>query len=149
METQVSRPAGPKIALKTALIGTRPGWSYIRESAKLGVRPRINSKATRKWIPYWTSTPQLTQLATTQPGVLKKIYRPYLSSRLDCMQRLDVLTSHYNFIAKLGLGALVLRGALRPVQLAEFSRRSGSLYQLELVAMEQIKRGRNRAEVAQ
>lgn len=51
-----------------------------------------------------------------------------------------MLTSHYDFIAKRGLGALVLRAALRPVQLAEISGKSGSLYQLELVAMGQMER---------
>lgn len=104
------------------------------------MRARINSEATRKWIPYWNSTLLLTQLANAQPGVLKKIYRPYLSARLGYKQRLTVLTSHYDFIAKRGLGALVLRAALRPVQLAEISGKSGSLYQLELVAMGQMER---------
>ena len=130
----------PEIALKTGLIGTRPGWSYLRETVKLKVRARINSAATRKWIPYWNSTPLLTQLANAQPGVLKKIYRPYLSARLNCQQRLAVLTSHYDFIAKRGLETLVLRAALRSVRLAEISGKSGSLYQLELVAMGQMER---------
>lgn len=138
--TPFSQPPCPKISLKTGLIGTRPGWSYFRESVKLGVRARINSEATRKWIPFWNSTQLLTQLATVQPGVLKKIYRPYLSARLNCEQRLAVLTSHYEFIAKRGLGTIVLRAALRPVRLAEISGKSGSLYQLELVGMGQMER---------
>lgn len=139
-QSQIARPSHPIITLKTGLIGTRPGLSYLRESVKLAVRARINFEATRKWIPYWNSTLLLTQLANAQPGVLKKIYRPYLSARLDCKQRLAMLTSHYDFIAERGLGALVLRAAQQPVQLAEFSGKSGSLYQLELVAMEQMER---------
>jgi uncharacterized protein VirK/YbjX len=139
-QTELVRPCHPLISLKTGLVDTRPGLSYLRESVKLVVRARINSEATRKWIPYWNSTLLLTQLATAQPGVLKKIYRPYLSARLGCKQRLAVLTSHYDFIDKHGLGALVLRAAMRPVQLAEFSGRSGSLYKIELVAMEKMER---------
>ena len=131
---------GTPIALKASLARTRPGLSYLRESVKLAVRAGINFSATRKWVPYWNSTPLLSQLARAQPGVLKKIYRPYLSGRFDCKQRLAVLTSHYDFIAGHGLGALVLRAALAPVQLAEFSGKSGGLYQLELVAMERMER---------
>lgn len=41
--------------------------------------------------------PLLSQLANAQPGVLKKIYRPYLIASLGCKQRLAVLTSHYDF----------------------------------------------------
>lgn len=140
LKNQILRTCHPIITLKTGITGARPGWSHLRESVKLTVRARINSEATRKWIPYWNSSLLLTQLANAQPGVLKKIYRPYLSARLDCKQRLKVLTSHYDFIAKRGLGALVLRAALRPVQLAEISGKSGSLYQLEFVAMGEMER---------
>lgn len=133
-------PCNPIITLKSGLIGTPPGWSYTRESVKLAVRARLNSKATQKWISYWNSTPLLKQLATAQPGVLKKIYRPYLSARLDCEQRLVVLTSHYDFIARSNLGSLVLLSAQRPIQLSEISGKSGSIYQLELVAMGQMER---------
>lgn len=139
-QTQFSQLSCPTIGLKTGLIGTRPGWSHLRESVKLEVRARINSEATRTWIQYWNSTPQLSRLATAQPGVLKKIYRPYLNARLSCKQRLAVLSSHYDFIAKRGLGGLVLRAALRPVRLAEIAGKSGSVYQLELVAMGQMER---------
>lgn len=139
-QTQFSQRSCTKIALKTGLIGTRPGWSYLRESVKLEVRARLHREATRTWIQYWNSTPQLNRLATAQPGVLKKIYRPYLSARLNCKQRLAVLTSHYDFIAKRSLGPLVLRAALLPVRLAEIAGKSGSVYQIELVAMGQMER---------
>ena len=51
-----------------------------------------------------------------------------------------MLTSHYDFISNHGLGTLVLGAALRPVRLAEISGKSGSLYQLELVAIGQMER---------
>lgn len=139
-QRQLARPCPPIITLKTGLTGTRPGLSYIRESVKLIARARLNFEATRAWIPYWNSSPQLSQLANAQPGVIKKIYRPYLSARLGCQERLAVLISHYDFIHKHGLGALVLRAALRPIRLAEISGKSGGLYQLELVAMGEMER---------
>lgn len=139
-QSQRNGPCHSIVTLKTGLTGTRSGLSHLRESVKLMVRARINSDATRKWIPYWNSSPLLNQLANAQPGVLKKIYRPYLSARLDCKQRLALLTSHYDFLTKCGLGGLVLRAALRPVLLAEFSGKSGSVYHLELLAMGQMER---------
>lgn len=133
-------PAPAMITLESGLVGTRPGWSYLRESVKLGVRARLNSAATRTWIQYWNSTPLLTQLANARPAILKKIYRPYLSARLDCAARLALLMSHYDFIVRHNLGALVLRAAAKPVELAEFSGKSGTPYRIELAAMGQMER---------
>lgn len=130
----------PRISLRTGLIGTRPGWSRLRESVKLEVRAHVHSRVTREWISYWNSKPLLTQLASAQPRVVKKIYRPYLNARLNCGQRLSVLTAHYDFIEERGLGALVLRAALQPVRLAQISGKSGTLYQLELVAIGKMER---------
>lgn len=139
-QSRFGRACNAIVTLKTGLTGTRPGLSYLRESVKLMVRAQINSDATRLWVSYWNSTPLLNQLANAQPGVLKKIYRPYLSARLDCKQRLGLLTSHYDFLTKYGLGTLLLRAARLPVLLAEFSGKSGSIYQLELLAMGQMER---------
>lgn len=133
-------PRARAITLHTGLAETRSGLSYLRESLKLSVRAHANPAATRAWVPYWNSSPLLTALARAQPAVLKKIYRPYLSNRLRCQQRLDVLTSHYALVERHGLGELVLAAARAPVLLAEFAAKSGGLYRIELVAMHCMER---------
>lgn len=138
--TPAAAPRAGAITLHTGLAERRSGLSYLRESLKLSVRAHANPAATRAWVPYWNSSPLLTALARAQPGVLKKIYRPYLSNRLRCGQRLDVLMSHYDLIERHGLGELVLAAAHAPVLLAEFAAKSGGLYRIELVAMERMER---------
>lgn len=133
-------PRARAITLHTGLAEARSGLSYLRESLKLSMRAHTHPSATRAWVPYWNSSPLLSALARAQPGVLKKIYRPYLSNRFRCQQRLDVLTSHYALIARAGLGALVLAAARAPVRLAEFAAKSGGLYTIELVAMARMER---------
>ncbi|MES2149912.1 MAG: DUF535 family protein [Pseudomonadota bacterium] len=136
----VHKSAPRPVTLHSCLHQVRPGLSYLRESLKLSVRAGVHHGATRIWLPYWNSSPLLSELARAQPGVLKKIYRPYLSRRLRCAERLDVLTSHYARIALCGLGELVLRAARAPVRLTELTGKSGQAYQLELVAMERMER---------
>lgn len=123
----------PAISVYTGLTGTRAGLSYLREFLKLTLRSRINPRLTSQWIAFWNSTPLMTDIALTEPSVLKKIYRPYLSNRLSIYDRLDVLRSHYTLVAQHGLGEIVLRAAKAPVQLCEFSGRSENLYQIKLV----------------
>lgn len=123
----------PAISLYSGLTGTRVGLSYLREYLKLTLRSRINPRLTRQWIAFWNSTPLMTDIAQTEPSILKKIYRPYLSNRLSIYDRLDVLRSHYTLVARHGLGEIVLRAAKAPVQLCEFSGRSENLYQIKLV----------------
>ena len=125
--------AQPAISVYTGLTGTHAGLSYAREYLKLTLRSRINADITSKWIAFWNSTPLMAAIAQTEPSVLKKIYRPYLSNRLSIYDRLDVLKAHYTLVAQHGLGDVVLRAAKAPVQLCEFSGRSEHLYQIKLV----------------
>jgi uncharacterized protein VirK/YbjX len=133
-------PRSGAITLRSGLAGTRAGLSYVREFLKLTVRSCINYRSTRQWVPYWNSTPLLTEIARSRPGVLKKIYRPYMTNRLRCNDRLDILTSHYALITQLGLGALVLRAADSPVMLSQFTGKSGSAYQIQLEAVGALER---------
>ncbi|MDO8652053.1 MAG: DUF535 family protein [Undibacterium sp.] len=133
-------PRPGEIMLYSGLTGTRAGMSYVRESLKLTARASANYKTTRQWIAHWNSTPLLAQIARTTPCVLKKIFRPYLTTRLRCSERLAVLTSHYAFIAEHGLGELILRAAAAPVVLSEFAGKSGTSYQIELVMVDTMER---------
>lgn len=135
-----SRPVLPPVSLYSCLRDTRPGLSYMREYIKLTLRSQLNFALAKKWITFWNSTPLLTQIAQSEPSVLKKIFRPYLTNRLTCYDRLDVLTSHYTLIAQHGLGDIVLRSAKSPVPLCEFSGRSDSLYQIRLVIDDTMER---------
>lgn len=129
----VSKFSPPVISVYTGLTGTCVGLSYFREYLKLALRSRINPRLTSQWIAFWNSTPLMIDIALTEPSVLKKLYRPYLSNRLSIYDRLDVLKSHYTLVAQHGLGDIVLRAAKAPVQLCEFSGRSNNLYQIKLV----------------
>ena len=132
-EKKSSSTSTTSVSLYTGLTGTRPGLSYVREYLKLTLRSRINYSLANQWVAFWNSTSLLTEIAHSEPSVLKKIFRPYLTNRLTCYDRLDVLTSHYRLIAQHGLGDIVLRSATSPVQLCEFSGRSEHLYQIRLV----------------
>ena len=121
------------ITLNSALTGTPPGVSFAREFLKLSARAIVNYRSTQRWMAYWNSTPILTEIASSTPYVLKKIFRPYMSNRLDCNERLAVLTSHYDFITRHGLDNLILHAATAPVVLSQFSGRSDSTYQVQLV----------------
>jgi len=83
---------------------------------------------------YWNSSPFLTQLVRSAPGILQKIYRPYLTNRLRCNDRVDTLIGHYTFIIRQGMGPMVLRAAQVPVLLGELAGKSGGAYQIRLAA---------------
>lgn len=108
---------------------------FVREFLKLSMRSWINRSENQKWLQHWNSSNEFAQIARTTPGVLKKIHRPYLTSQLVCADRLDVITSHYAFVMRHGLGAVVARAAKAPVTLAQFAGKSGKLYQIELAAI--------------
>ena len=130
----------PVIAWNASLSTARPGLPYLRELLKLAARVAFNRQATRAWLSYWNSSTFLTQLASAQPGILKKIYRPYLFSELDCAQRVAALCSHYDFIMQRQLGGLVTRAAQAPVVLVQFAGKSAQQYRLELVAITRMER---------
>lgn len=136
--TTASRPG--KISWNACLATTRAGGSYVREMAKLAFRSVFHLQESRAWLDYWNSSPYLSQLATLQPRLIKKIYRPYLFRQLDCKQRASALKSHYNFIVQRELDSLVWRAAQMPVLLSTLAGRSGQSYRLELVAIEHMER---------
>lgn len=133
LKNDKARSSPPAISINLGLTGTRTGLSYAREYLKLTLRSRIHSHSTSRWMTFWNSTPLMSDIAQSEPSVLKKIYRPYLSNRLSICDRLNVLTSHYKLIARHGFGDIVLRAAKAPVQLCKFSGRSENVYQVRLV----------------
>ena len=128
------------ISLYTGLTGTRAGLSFAREYLKLTLRSCINYRIARQWIAFWNSSALLRNFAQSEPSVLKKVFRPYLTNRLSIYDRLDVLISHYKLIAQHGLGNIVLRAAKSPVPICEFSGRSENVYQIRLVVDNNMER---------
>lgn len=123
------------VKLHSCLSESKTDLSFVREYLKLSIRSRIHKAENKKWLEHWNSSTELTQIASATPGVLKKIYRPYLTSQLICSDRLDVITSHYAFITRQGLVDIVARAAKAPVTLAQFKGKSDKIYQIELAAI--------------
>lgn len=128
------------ITLATCLAGTPGGISYLRDSIKLRLRAWRHHGQTRDWMALLNSHSTLRELAATSPRLIHKIYRPYLSSRLNCQQRLGVLMTHYRFVLQHGLGAAVSQAARAPLVLARFAGKSGTGYTIELRAISAMER---------
>ncbi len=128
------------VSLYSGVARSHTGWSFIREATKLTLRASISFQVTRQWIHYWNSAPYLTEIALTAPSLLKKIFRPYMTSSLRCRDRLDVLLAHYAFVFRHDLGDLVLRAATAPVTLSQFSGKLGDIYQIALITISTMER---------
>ena len=128
------------ITLRSGLAGTSGGMSHFRESIKMAWRSARNRQATFGWLELLNSHPLFRELVKARPRLLYKIYRPYMTSTLNCAQRLAVLQDHYRFVFKHGLGPLVVRAARGPVLLGGVEGKSGLPYQLELCAIEPLER---------
>lgn len=108
------------------------GLARTRELLKLRARSLVFRTATIKWISFLNCAGFYSDLARTNPYLIRKIYRRYLSNTLDCMERVGVLMGHYSFIRRLGWGPMVLQAARTPISLALFEGKSGLPYRLVL-----------------
>ncbi|WP_377701843.1 DUF535 family protein [Pseudoduganella sp. UC29_71] len=107
---------------------------------KLQARALAYPLLTRGWLKVLNSHGALRELARLQPRLLHKIYRPYLSSRLDRPQRLAALAAHYRFVVQHDLGATVAQAVRGPLVLARFEGKSGAVYQVDLRAIVPMER---------
>jgi uncharacterized protein VirK/YbjX len=107
----------------------------VKDNLKLLLGSIVYPVQARRWRSFVRANSVLRELAQRYPRISHKIYRPYLSSELTCAERVDVLIGHYRRIFKAGLGELVGQAASQSVPIAEFSGRSGSLFQLHLAAI--------------
>jgi uncharacterized protein VirK/YbjX len=107
---------------------------------KLKIRALAHPRITRGWLAMLNSDGALRDLAHAQPRLLHKIYRPYLSARLDRPQRLAALVSHYRFVLRHELSATVARAARGRVELASFDGKSGARYHVDLRAIVPMER---------
>ncbi|MES2261591.1 MAG: DUF535 family protein [Pseudomonadota bacterium] len=107
---------------------------------KLQIRALAFPHLTRGWLNLLNSHGTLRELAQSQPRLIHKIYRPYLSNRLDRGERLAALVAHYRFVLQHGLGAAMLQAARGRLELASFAGKSGEMYYIDLRAIVPLER---------
>ena len=127
------------ITLRSGLERKSP-LSRIAAAVKLHLRALRAPRVTRGWLELLNSHPALRELARSQPRLIHKIYRPWLSKRLCAQRRLAALAAHYRFIVQHGLGEAVLQAARHGLPLAQFSGKSGTQYSIELRAVVPMER---------
>jgi uncharacterized protein VirK/YbjX len=91
---------------------------------------------TYKWLHFLRTDTVLANLDISYPQWLARIHRPYVSNRLTCADRVDLLIGHYQFVFGAGLAGLVKKAAVQPVMVCEFTGRSGSSYLVSLTAID-------------
>lgn len=129
-----------RVTLLSCLQHSPRGLSYYAKQIKLSARTLLHYRQTRRWLAYWNASPMHASLAQATPRLLQKIYRPYQSLRLRSEERMDLLVSHYNFIFRQDLAALVLQAAKSPLLLGSFSGKSGAVYEIRLSAIATLDR---------
>ncbi len=132
-------PDAPLVKLATGA-NNYAGVSRWRELVKLHVRAILSPRATIAWLAAINSRPMLQALALARPRLIGKIYRPYLTNTLSFSERLGVLQSHYDFVARRGLSALALNAGHHPVELASIVTKSATAYRIALRAVEPMER---------
>ena len=129
------------ITLRSGLEPKSPlSWASITKALKLHARAMSAPRVTRGWLELLNSHPALRELASTQPRLIHKVYRPWLSKRLCQRRRLAALGDHYRFIVQQGLGDAVVQAARDGLQLASFAGKSGAHYTIELRAVVPMER---------
>ncbi|SHN42652.1 hypothetical protein SAMN05192549_114139 [Duganella sacchari] len=116
------------------------GLTQWREALKLSTRAALQRRATFGWLELLNSHPLFVDLVKARPRLIYKIYRPYLTDTMNCVQRLELLRTHYRHLFRLGLGPLAVQAARGPVTLANIEGKGGLHYQLHLRAIEPMER---------
>ena len=117
------------------LLPRRDLGSRIKDNLKLLLGAIVYPVQSRRWRHFVRGNAVLRELARHYPRIRHKIYRPYLSGGLSCSERVDVLIGHYSHIFRAGLGELTGAAASLAVPLAEFTGKTGALFQLRLSAI--------------
>ena len=130
----------PSITLSSGLTETPSGIARLRETLKLHLRAGVRQRQTQRWLQLLNSHPVFHDLVRAYPHLVHKIYRPYLSQALNCRQRVELLTGHYQFILKQGWARLMSQAACAPVRLGTVAGKSGSAYHLQLCSLHPMDR---------
>ncbi len=106
----------------------------LKFKARFLLGTHLAPRQTRRWHAFLEARPAMREMAQAHPHLTDKIYRPYLSHRLGCAERVDALIGHYEFMYELGFENLAKHAAANPLTVAAFSGKSGGTYQIELSA---------------
>ena len=90
-----------------------------------------------RWLRFLRTHPVLREVVKSPIALLRKIHQPWLSTRLDCSERVDLLIGHYNALFHAGFAPLLRQAAQKPLTLCTFFGKTGTPYALQLSAMEQ------------
>lgn len=115
-----------------------------RERWKLKIGKLFFPKQTNRWLRYVHSHPHLLSQVTHFPKLLTKIYRPYVSQRLNCHGRVEHLIGHYELAEKLNLSALIGQAATQELVLANLQE---NLKQPVQVVLGAIRHGHREGEL--
>jgi uncharacterized protein VirK/YbjX len=85
-----------------------------------------------RWMRTLAFTPMLRRMAQRYPRLGIKVFRPYVSRRLSCAARQEILVTHYRLWHRAGLSDLIERAAGEPQTLCTITGKSGTAYGLEL-----------------
>ncbi|MDR9835409.1 VirK/YbjX family protein [Herbaspirillum huttiense] len=134
---RAARPSAP-LSLLSAPDQPRAPLSRLARQIKLRARSLLAPRQTRQWLDFWNLTDTHAALAVATPRLLHKIYRPYQSLRLRRPQRLEILTSHYDFVIRRGLAPLVLQASQQQIPIGQFQGKSGQDYEVRLAAINSL-----------
>lgn len=118
----------------------RSGLKRLGASAKLALRALLARSASSHWLRTLNSHPMFTELVKAKPQLVYKVYRPYLSKKFSCAQRVELLGAHYRFILRQGMAALTVRAARASVALGGVTGKSGLPYVIRLSAVDHMER---------
>jgi uncharacterized protein len=113
----------------------------FRDKALIFIGWATHPVETRRWLRFLTTHPLLREVAPSPTAFLGKIHRPYLSARLRCGDRVDLLMKHYDRLFNHGFGSLLRQAMQKPLRLCRFSGKSGASYELQLSALDPGQQG--------
>lgn len=134
IDATVIHQATASVTLASGVAPGLPGVAHARELVKLHARALPHRAATRRWLALLNSHPVFSDLVRHRPGILNKIYRPYLTATLDVGQRLAVIDSHYRLMLRHGLAALLAQASRSGFLLARIAGKTGIAYEVQLRA---------------
>lgn len=127
------------ITLHSATTGLT-GLRRVRETIKLSARAMLHRRAVDGWLQLLNSSPLFTDLVADHPRMVYKIFRPYFSNTMGYAARLTLLSEHYRFILRQGLGPLTALASKDKVVLARITGKGGLPYHIQLAAVEPMER---------
>jgi len=127
------------ITLHSGTVGLT-GLRRVRETIKLSARAMLHRQAADGWLQLLNSSPLFKDLVADHPRMIYKIFRPYFSNTMGYDARLNLLSEHYRFILRQGLGPLTALASKDKVVLARVTGKGGLPYHIQLAAVEPMER---------